>query len=658
MHRIISFLLLILTLLFVSGWSIGYAQNLSKADMTNQELLLAKKVDSLFREFDKAINSTPHQAMEYAKKALDISETGGYEAGIANGNLMLGRAYFGLSNLDQAYNYLTRSLLLFQDQNYRQGIVLSHKWLGTVNRHKNNSEVALKHYLRASELAEDIKFDSEIPKITQNIAAIFLDQKQYDKAIEYFQKSLPEIQGEYGQSVCLANLGLAYLRKGKKDKAMECFQQSIDLCRSKNDEVCELLPLGHIVTLYTNLGNYDKALEYSLAMLERQEQAGSILELLELKNSIGLIYLDMGKFQSAVDFFDQSRDLAEQIRYRNLAYIHANISLAYEGQKKYDLALKHHWTFQDLKDSLFNAEKDRKIDELLTKFDTEKKEQEIVILQKEKELQGAELAKQAYERNVAVLGSILALVIAAIFGFVYQQKIRASQQLVIISNLINEQKTMELVRENEIRAINANIDGQEKERTRIARDLHDGIAGNLASIKLNLSKKRTPPLQTIIKDLDETYHEVRIISHHLMPPKVKETPFIDLISHYLYDIGEMCNLELKLDYYPKEGIDKLPNEVKVEVYRIIQELMSNIVKHSQTKNVSISLTQIESNLNLIVEDSGVGFNQSKKTDGIGIKNIFDRVNKLKGQIHIDTAPNQGTTVNIDIPTQTEATIFA
>lgn len=657
MHRnlalSISFILPLLTaFVAVSGPTFEQAQSLPQSIKSDEMIQALEKADSLLNESDKAVQSAPKKALDFAKSALGLSEKANYVSGVANSKLRLGMAQFELSEWDQSHGHFNEALKIFEELNDTSGIVLSHKWLGSVFRQKNDLEEALKSYFLAMELAEGIKFDFEIPKITQNIANIFLDQGQYDKAIEYFMKCCNLITSASAQSICLANTGFAYQKKGDNDSALKYYKRSIALCKSINDETCELLPLGMMTHIHLEQENFDQALKYAMEILTKDKDRGSKLDIAIGTNRIGQIYLNMENFPLAFEYFDQALTLAKAIDFDQVLYIHANLYLAAEGMRDFELALLHFKTFQSIKDSLHNIEKNKGIDELLAKFDTEKKEQEIFLLQKEKELQEAALASQVFERNLAFIGGLLALAVAITFGVVYQQKIRVSRQLAIKTEEVNEQKTKELLRENEINTINASIDGQEKERIRIAKELHDGIAGNLASIKLNLSRLSRDKgliLQPVIRSIDETYQEVRIISHHLIPPGVEETPFVKLIENYSNDIQEISELEINLNCHPEGQTNQLSNETKIEVYRIIQELVSNVIKHARAKSVDIQLVLSNDNLNLIVEDSGIGFDQDIVTNGIGIKNVRSRVDKLTGTIQFDSTTEQGTTVNINIP---------
>ena len=207
---------------------------------------------------------------------------------------------------------------------------------------------------------------------------------------------------------------------------------------------------------------------------------------------------------------------------------------------------------------------------------------------------------------------------------------------------VQEQKKMEAV-----------IESQEKERKRIAEELHDSVGQMLALIKLNLSGMESseelpnPGInQLIIKTsqlLDESIDEVRTISHNLMPPDLKNKSLTEITENLLKRNG----LEYQFQTY---GLtDNLSEAIKFTLYRIIQEIMHNIIKHASAKHIDMSITRTDDGINLMVEDDGIGFNTSLVNSGLGLKNIHSRVKLLNGYFDVDSSLNRGTIYNVTIP---------
>ncbi|WP_340203679.1 sensor histidine kinase [Ascidiimonas sp. W6] len=217
---------------------------------------------------------------------------------------------------------------------------------------------------------------------------------------------------------------------------------------------------------------------------------------------------------------------------------------------------------------------------------------------------------------------------------------------------INKGKLDRFLKDQEIELIRAAIDGQDKERKRIAQELHDNIGGNLAAIRLQLNNIVNPKnnqLNFIKKQLDETYEQVRNLSHDLIPKKFSKNKFSVVLEEYLQNIEEASNLNISFSIHPREKIDQLDEVVQMELFRIIQELVTNTLKHAKAKFAELHLNLVQDKLNLLFEDNGVGFNAENLKDGIGLDNIKCRLKKLNGVMVIDSKHERGTVINIEIP---------
>lgn len=616
-----------------------------------------ERVDSILLQYNELINTNPTKALTLGKTALKESQIKKYKKGELQAQYSLGKAYYLTLQMDSATYHLNKGIELGAYLHDTLYLILCKKWIGSVLRYQSDHEGALHQYQQALDLSNRVNLVDEIPKLTQNIAALFLDQGHSEKAIYYFKKSLKQITDPYTKSVCNANLGLAYLKNLQFELALLSFEKSLQYCKEVDNPNCEITPLEMITSTYLDQGKFKIALKYGLEVLEKRKIQDSTPHMVNAYNQVGLIYLNLQEFEHALQYFEYCLSLHDYIQPSMLPLIHANMAMAYDSLEIYEPAVKHLWKFVQAKDTLNSTETQNHINGLLAKFDTERKEQEILLLQKERELKESELNRQMLLRNIATVAVIIALIGLIVFRHIYSQKIEVQKTLAIKQQEINEQKTKELIRENELKATKANIEGQEQERKRIAQELHDGIAGNLATMKIHLSDLssdvNSDSLKNIIHQMDMTYDQVRSLSHHLMPPSIQRLTLIQLIDSYLNEIKPSMVFSIHFNYHNKAVIDGLDGHTKHELYRITQELMNNIIKHARPKHVDIQLNVNDEELNLMVEDDGVGFDLNAISKGIGLKSIESRVSKVHGHLHMDTKPNYGTTVSIDIPIQTK-----
>ena len=239
---------------------------------------------------------------------------------------------------------------------------------------------------------------------------------------------------------------------------------------------------------------------------------------------------------------------------------------------------------------------------------------------------------------------LLFLFLLMILLFILYKKWSKTQK-----KLTNE-KVNTLLETQKVKTIQSHLDGQNNERKRIAKDLHDSISGNLAAIKVKLTniESDSENIKTIISNIDDTYNEVRQISHNLLPKETEQQNFTQRLNS-LINLYKTKKLHIEFDVFPIEEINNTSITIQVEIYKVLQELMTNITKHSKASEAVINITANESFLNILVEDNGLGFNKNKMSSGIGLQNISSRVTTLNGTLEIDSSKRKGTSITINIP---------
>ena len=215
--------------------------------------------------------------------------------------------------------------------------------------------------------------------------------------------------------------------------------------------------------------------------------------------------------------------------------------------------------------------------------------------------------------------------------------------VVWLQNKNNKHIALEKARQKQI-SIDAFIEGEEKEKVRIGRELHDGIAQEVVAIKLAMQQQKADP--KLIDELTRISLDIRNISHELMPQTLKEFglkfAFEDICQKILGPSGILYELNTHI---PDE---RLPHKIEITLYRVFQELVHNIIKHSQATEVLIQLRKMNNHILLVVEDNGKGLSK-EKSDGIGINNLKSRVQLLDGNLQYESEENEGTTAIVRVP---------
>lgn len=216
----------------------------------------------------------------------------------------------------------------------------------------------------------------------------------------------------------------------------------------------------------------------------------------------------------------------------------------------------------------------------------------------------------------------------------------------------NTNYQLAIIKEKE-KGMQAMIQAQENERTRIARELHDGVVQQIGSVILKsrnalsrLNLLETLESQEILKSLENSNQDLRNISHQMMPRALNELGLLAALEDLLH--GSLVYKNIKVNFEHFNINERLPNKIEITLYRIIQELVNNIIKHSEASKVDIQLFKSNGNVILIVEDNGIGISRTNKK-GIGLLNINNRLDMVNGKVNFEPSPESGTLVTIKIP---------
>ncbi|MFN2260863.1 MAG: sensor histidine kinase, partial [Psychroflexus sp.] len=380
-------------------------------------------------------------------------------------------------------------------------------------------------------------------------------------------------------------------------------------------------------------------------------KAIEINKALNLPNKVALGYFNLSDLARYTEDYKTAIYWAKKAnKNRNLnydheftAHIYKNLSEDYKNISEIDSAYKYLDMSLQYRDSL-NLQKQNIS---LTRFQAQKKDKENLLL------------KQANERKqsmiYATFGALFFIVILSILVYQNSKKKRALAEK---DKMLSIRKIEKSLKEQELKAIDAIVKGQEKERARIASDLHDNIGANFTAIKAYFENMKNKFFQKgedaelfekTYQLLEETYQEVRGLAHLKHSGLLAKNGLGPALKTLAKNISTFSKVEVELNLHINE---RLRNNLELNVFRIIQELMANIIKHAKATEASISLTSIDGkNLSIIIEDNGVGFDKHKitKDNSIGLKNISQRIEYLKGKIEIDSRKGRGTTILIDIP---------
>ena len=628
-----------------------------RADEPNDTL---STVDSLVSTFPYLITDSAEQAKLNVQQALLLNKGKSIKVS-AFGNYCLG-FYSRIKGKNRtAIKYHNRALSLYTEMGNEDRQVLVLNELGIVYKNLSQYEKSIETYKQGVEIAERIG-STRLADVYSNLAVVITYMKKYDKALQYLFKSYKLESDTIGKQVILLNIGATYKDNGQDSLAMLYYQKALKVCDDNNLAVCYRNEVLHNIAneLINNL-EYKKGLKYLFEIAEFEEGENNKRDLAHTYLSIASAYKAMQNHDKAIYFYNKSIVFSIETETNDqLLLAYTFLSDIYSKKNNFKEALVYHQKYTSLKDSLFSIDKVKYNENLLAEFEASSKENEILLLKKERELQEKELLlnKNNLQNNriiqiVTISLAVLSLIAVFVLALFYRQKLHNKQLLAEKIEEINKQKIHSLLQDQEVNAIKSEIEGRVNERKRIAQELHDGVGGNLASIKLNLANiigdHSDEKLKAIMGNIDDTCNEIRDISHNLISLKIQSHSFSYLVKKFLNEmlVGKM--LKLNLNIYPEAELDKLPNELKIELYRIIQELMNNVIKYSEAQVVDVQILRGDKYLNLMFEDNGKGFDTKESTGGIGLKNIRSRIAAFNGICTIESSLGNWTLVNIEVP---------
>lgn len=555
------------------------------------------------------------QAIEHYKSALKIYKKQQSLIDIANCQNKLGVVYFRISEYDKALGYYYQSLSINDSLNNSRGLLNNYINLGNFFTNKHDYKSGMGYYKSALQISKELGQVSKQALIYNNMGSLYshIDKKNdfvnIDSAYHYYNLAYLiyiDHNARYEMAGSLQNFGLVKEMKDELDSALYFYEKSLKLKTKLG------LPQESIV-LCQNTGN---------------------------------IYFKKQQFEKAIDYYIQGIGIARQYSLANFSQeLSLNISKSYESLTKIDSAHKYYKQHIIFKDSVFNETKSQQIAELQTKYETEKKEQRIVFQQ-------TEIKQKTSQRDTYLITLVIALSLTIGLVFIYQQRQKAIAQLRDKEKSLYNQNVDDLLKDQEIKSLNAMMSGQEKERKRIAEDLHDRLGSKLAAVKLHYgaSAKKVGTDASFKKAagiLDETIEETRKIAHNLLSGVLTKFGLMAALDDLKNTIEGTNEITFELNISNIEN--RLPNDLEINIYRIIQELISNMLKHAQAKNISIQLTKhADHSLTLMVEDDGVGFNTAEKGEGIGLQNMQARAERFDGEVAIDSTIGHGTTVTVNM----------
>lgn len=602
------------------------------------------------------------------------------------------KLYYNLSiqyykdDLKEAERYCSLGLALSHKIKYNQGVLSYYTYYSNILNVRGNFDAMLATGMEAVDYAKKYSDSADIGRTMLNVGIAYLQLRDYENAVSYIEaakdilirngvhqyeaETFNLLQMLYNsmhqyrkaannglEAIAVAessankdlmqqaynNLALNYVSLHVYDSGMFYLRKAGVLADERGDRVIQITTNLNYALISLQLRQYDsikqyvdKALSYS-RMYNAHEYEGLA------QYGEAYYYLQKKQYADSRLYADSAMVLAKQYNMRSLKQkLYALLSSLNYAMQNSNEGHRYFYEYELLNDSILNESITNSTIYIEKKFETERKETQI-------QLQHTQLRQQSVLNYFLMAGAGALLIISLLAYRNYKSRQKLQQT-----------RIDELEKEKQLTAIEAVLKGEEQERTRLAKDLHDGLGGMLSGIKHSLSsmKEYMPMIpdhaqafERNIDMLNSSIKEMRRVAHNMMP---------EILVRYGLDtaLKEFCN-ELNSSgvinaNYQSIGMDKgaIEQTVAVTIYRIVQELVNNAIKHATASAVLVQLNMLaqEQLLTITVEDNGKGFDTAllKQSSGMGWSNIQNRVDFLKGKLDVNSAPGKGTSVLIEI----------
>lgn len=599
------------------------------------------------------------EVLPYRIEAMGLSRRLNYVKGLAYCYSSTGNLHKSMMDYGVALKYFDSVLYITNGTTHpklldlRSGI---QRQIGAVHITQGNYYMALDHLLESLKYEEGRSLDNVIT-INIKITDIYASINNLDKATEYAMRNIELVKNDTSWS---AKAGVYYpmvdILLLKRD-----FPAAIQYL----DKVAPHIPDPGEVQLnygyYLKMGQvnflqqkYEDAHSYFQRAYKYAMLGGHKASMSMALRSLSGTALKLGDQEAAKKYAMENLVLAEEINTKSeRVEAYTNLSNYYSASGNTDKALDLMQQAMKLKDSLIAESNTKQINILGAIYEAEQQDKEINRLQLEKEKETATAKHQSF-LNKLFIGSIIILLIT---GYLVYSNFRKGQQLSRQRDELQKQKIIELEKDKQLLTIDAMLKGQEEERSRIAKDLHDGLGSMLSGTKLSfmnvkekllLSPEYAGMFDKSLSMLDNTIGDLRKVAQNLMPEALVKFGLTDAIRDFCDSIQSTSGL--KVLYTPIGEIRRLDNTAEVFIYRMIQELVNNVVKHAAATHVIVQLAMNGNNTVITVEDNGKGFNPDilSHTGGMGMTNIKYRLQYFNGTLDIVASPGNGTSVNIEL----------
>lgn len=549
-------------------------------------------------------------------------------------------AYVELKKIDStSINSYDKATLLYYYADYYNG----------VDKHG----LAYKSVLESKRIFKSLNKRSDVTDCNM-LAMLILDHQNDLKDIDEIYQAIIDEELEYQEGVN-GTKKIAYLYKTigdnfvsnlRRDKALEYYKKCLELSDEVEDRRLIVAIYENTATAYLN-GEptmIDSALYYSKLSQDFYLTLEDKEPLSFNYNNRSQIFKELKQYDKAIELLlkADSLPLTRNVNKIKIGF-YRNLTELYGLTKNYEKQAYYLNKQLEIRDIINDNSQNIAISEIEEKFQNERLRANNLEIE----------SKRRQERNIG-LGIGGGLVLITIIVILYFNNKKKKQEIEIQNEVIAKEQLKTKLKDQELKSVDAMIEGQEKERLNIANELHDDLGSLMSTIKMHFESIKTDKSDEIYHKtnrlIENAYKKIRNISHAKNSGVMANKGLVKAVK----DLANTISLSDKIiiEVHENVGDQRIANSIELTLFRIVQELINNTLKHAKAKQLDIYLTADKDNLNIMLEDDGIGFDVNtitKHNNGIGLLNIEKRIEQMDGKMIIESHQGKGTSVILDIP---------
>lgn len=547
----------------------------------------------------------------------------------------MGAIYTICGNLQKAqecHNIARKIYIDLSDKSNLARLITNEGLLHTKNAHYYQ---ALECYFEAMDICEEMNDEETIAHIYQNMGKVMALQNQYDKAVGYYNTALygfEKLESFSSMASIYLNLGQIFIEQEQWDVAKHYLNKSYVIDTTYKLKHFESEALKLLGVTYLRINKLESAEILIEEAVRIQKELGFNNLMAESITLLAEVYYEQGRNNEALLLLESAEKRAANNNDELLGNIKLLKALVFASLRQFEsayFALKHS---KSIEDSIFNIEKSKSIMNLELAYQTEKKEKQIDELKYKGTLRNEQLEKKSVQVYLLIVSVALMFVILVFLIFYWFKRQQVERQ------------------KRERSFLQGRFEAEERAKDEIANELHDDIGGQLIGLILQAQSSSEKNTQEL-KQLQDVYRDVRRLSHSLDEPIFVDVTLQEKIRNYLSELKEIVNFKVQF-------IDDLSlnwkgiadhQEIQRNLYRIVQELLTNTIKYAQAKTVDLQLLNESDLIILIYEDDGVGMLPDKLEFNYSFNTIRKRVDMFGGHHEIISSPSKGIFVKVAIP---------